>query len=74
MKRDQGHKYEVGQQVCAKVAPEVPLTVRRFVDAIYYCKVATMPDQREQVFFERELIPYASQVLPIQKLDSDNSL
>lgn len=74
MKRDQSHKYEVGQQVCARVAPEVPLTVRRFVDAIYYCKVATMPDQREQVFFERELIPYTSQLSPTRKQDSDNSI
>jgi len=42
--------------VCSKQDPEIILTIRRFVDEIYYCKVQAHLTEKEQVYFERELM------------------
>lgn len=49
------NKYKEGESVCAKEFPLVKLTVRRYVDMIYYCRMAADPESRDLVYFEREL-------------------
>ena len=49
-------KYKAEEVVYAKENPTVKLIIRRFVDRIYYCKVASDPTLKEQVYYERELI------------------
>jgi len=55
MKKKKG-KFESGQMVCAKKAPNTMLTVRRYIDEIYYCKIQSLLDKKELVYFERELM------------------
>ncbi len=50
------NKYHEGDTVTAKVNPELKLVIRRYVDQIYYCKIQDDPEQKELVYFERELI------------------
>ena len=50
-----GNKYEVGQEVYARINTTQKLRVRRFIDKIYYCTVVDQPKAQEQVYFEREL-------------------
>lgn len=47
--------YNEGQVVRARIAPELNLIVRRFIDQVYFCKVQNDPDAQELVYFEREL-------------------
>lgn len=49
------NKFKEGSEVYALVHPEIMLVVRRYVDRVYYCKVKDHPDQKELVYFEREL-------------------
>jgi len=50
------NKYQEGEIVCAKTDPTLKLIIRRYVKRIYYCKVQQNPDQKELVYFERELM------------------
>lgn len=50
------NKYKEGQVVFAKVNPSLKLVIRRYIDRIYYCKIHNKPDQKELVYFERELM------------------
>ncbi len=52
-KRD--NKYKEGSAIYANVAPSLKLIIRRYVNRIYYCKVAGDPTLKERVYFEREL-------------------
>lgn len=52
-------KYKEGDKVFSKVNPSVELTVRRYLARIYYCKVASDPNLKEEVYFERELMSKA---------------
>jgi len=54
--KDPEGKYKVGTTVFAKVIPEEPLIIRRFVAKIYYCKLADNSDATDLVYFERELM------------------
>lgn len=45
-----------GDTVRAKSDPELQLTVRRYIDQVYYCKVQTDLKRKDLVYFERELI------------------
>lgn len=47
--------YAEGSFIYAKEHPEVKLVIRRYLDDIYYCKVASNPLEKERVYFEREL-------------------
>jgi hypothetical protein len=47
--------YEVGSVVTARNNPTVRLVVRRYLKRVYYCIVQDHPDQKERVYFEREL-------------------
>ncbi|WP_187260525.1 hypothetical protein [Pontibacter beigongshangensis] len=49
------NKYPEGSVVYANVDPATKLEVRRFVKRIYYCTRALGPDQKDLVFYEREL-------------------
>lgn len=50
------NKFKEGQVVYAKTNPALKLVIRRYVDRIYYCKVQENPNQKEHVYFERELM------------------
>ncbi len=47
--------YEEGDTVFAKKHPTVKLIIRRYLQRIYYCRVASNTDLKEQVYFEGEL-------------------
>ena len=47
--------YKEGEEVFATENPSETLIIRRYVDRIYYCKIKSNPNQKEKVFFEREL-------------------
>lgn len=49
------NKYQAGDKVRAKVNPHLMLVVRRYIDRVYYCKIENDPNQKELVYFEREL-------------------
>ncbi len=49
-------KYQAGDKVFAKVDPEIPLVVRRYVNRIYYCKFQNQPEKSEIALFEREIV------------------
>ncbi len=50
------NKFNEGETVYANIAPTLKLVVRRFVDEVYYCRVAEDPSNKELVYFERELV------------------
>ena len=47
--------FKEGDVVYTKEYPKVALIVRRYVHHIYYCKLKEHPEQKEKVYFEREL-------------------
>lgn len=49
------NKYAEGSIVYAKVNPRLKLAVRRYVKRIYYCTNLAHPQEKELVYFEREL-------------------
>jgi hypothetical protein len=50
------NKYPEGSIVYAKVSPGLRLAVRRYVKRIYYCTNLEHPQEKELVYFERELM------------------
>lgn len=50
--------YKSGDIVCANVNPSKPLVVRIFARKVYYCDVFNRPEEKEQVYFEREISFY----------------
>jgi hypothetical protein len=50
------NKFKEGETVYAKEAPTLALTIRRYIDEIYYCKRTDHPEQKELVYFQRELV------------------
>lgn len=48
-------KYQEGDTVTAKDAPDVKLVIRRYIHDIYYCRIKDHPELKELVYFEREL-------------------
>lgn len=57
------NKYNAGDVVYAKVNPALRLVIRRYIDRIYYCKVAEEPARKELVYFERELVENTSLIV-----------
>lgn len=55
MKKD--NLYAEGSTVYAKHAPTRSLTIRRYVDRVYYCQPNDTADSKDLVYFERELLP-----------------
>ncbi|ETN97095.1 cupin domain-containing protein [Zhouia amylolytica] len=54
-KSTENKRYKAGQTVYSKVNPTKPLIVRAFLNKIYYCFVKDSPEDKEEVYFEREL-------------------
>ncbi len=52
--------FKAGDLVCAKTNPTKPLKVRIYARKVYYCDVLNHPEEREQVYFEREIEVYKS--------------
>jgi hypothetical protein len=52
------NKYQVGETVYAKVNPDLKLIIRRYVARIYYCKIQKKPNEKDLVYFEREILPF----------------
>jgi hypothetical protein len=52
------NKYAEGSAVYALVRPEVKLVVRRYMERVYYCTIATDPKHDDLVYFERELAAF----------------
>lgn len=52
----QENKYNAGEVVYAIAFPEVKLIIRRYLDRIYYCQLATDRSKPDLVYFERELM------------------
>ncbi len=50
------NKYNPGDVVYAKINPTLKLTIRRYIDQVYYCKVKENTKKKELVYFERELV------------------
>lgn len=55
MKLADNPRFNPGEVVYAKEAPGTALTIRRYVDRIYYCQVSNDPQQKERVYFDHEL-------------------
>jgi hypothetical protein len=51
------NKYKEGQTVYSVANPSLKLVIRRYIPRIYYCIVQEDPNNKELVFFERELMP-----------------
>ena len=49
------NKYKEGDVVYALENPSLKLTIRRYVDKIYYCTDQKDPGSKDRVYFEREL-------------------
>lgn len=47
--------YKAGQVVFSKKNPTKPLIIRAYLNKIYYCYVKDSPEDKEEVYFEREL-------------------
>lgn len=53
--------FKTGDIVCAKINPRKPLKVRLFARKVYYCDVLNEPNEKEEVYFEREIELYNPQ-------------
>jgi hypothetical protein len=51
------NKYAEGQYVHAIDSPHIKLIIRRYLDRIYYCKIAEFPEHDDLVYFERQIEP-----------------
>ncbi|MEJ8757222.1 hypothetical protein WG947_09465 [Pontibacter sp. H259] len=49
------NKYQEGSSVIALTDPLHTLTVRRYAKRIYYCSDPANPQEKDKVFYEREL-------------------
>ena len=47
--------FKVGDLVYANKNPAIELTVRRYIQRVYYCRVTKGLDQKDLIYFEREL-------------------
>ncbi|RCW92839.1 hypothetical protein [Winogradskyella arenosi] len=55
--------FKSGDIVCAKVNPTKSLKVRIFARKVYYCDVYNQPEEKEEVYFEREIEFYKNKNL-----------
>jgi hypothetical protein len=54
------NKYNAGQKVYAIAEPDVHYIIRRYIDAVYYCRRDPDLTQKDKPFFEREILPLGS--------------
>ena len=50
------NKYEEGSIILAKANPETRLLIMKYLQRIYYCVEVDHPEQKQLVYFERELV------------------
>lgn len=50
------NRYEEGSIISAKANPEVKLLIIKYLQRIYYCVEVNHPEQKQLVYFERELV------------------
>ncbi|MEQ1586989.1 MAG: hypothetical protein ABL895_13965 [Cyclobacteriaceae bacterium] len=48
--------YQEGAVIMARAHPDVKLVIRKYNQRIYYCDQVDKPEQKQLVYFERELI------------------
>ncbi|MDF7821510.1 hypothetical protein P1X15_28080 [Runella sp. MFBS21] len=58
------NQYQVGDIVCSKIAPTVPLIIMSHLSRIYYCQIKENPTHTELAYFERELMPFVATASP----------
>jgi hypothetical protein len=56
------NKYKEGSIVYDLKNPAVKMTIRRYIDRIYYCQTESDLEKPDMVFFERELTDQAPKV------------
>ena len=49
------NRYKEGEEVYATADPAQKLIIRRYVERVYYCRSKDKPDEKDLVYFEREL-------------------
>ncbi|MEQ8532822.1 MAG: hypothetical protein RIB86_13305 [Imperialibacter sp.] len=49
------NKFTEGTTVYALAHPNKKLIIKRYIKRIYYCTSPAYPDQKDMVFYEREL-------------------
>jgi hypothetical protein len=52
--------YPENSFIRAKVAPETPLIIVKYLQQIYYCAEVAVPNGKQLAYFERELLPPAT--------------
>ncbi|MFC4871960.1 hypothetical protein [Negadavirga shengliensis] len=54
------NSYNEGDVVSAIIYPQTRLVIRRYIDQIYYCRIQGDAENKDLVYFERELVknPY----------------
>lgn len=50
--------YKPGDIVCSRKDPKKALVVRLYAYNVYYCNVKDHPEEKEKVYFEREIQLY----------------
>ena len=55
--------YAEGSIIYAKNKPAQQLIIRRFVNRIYFCKIAADLNHKDLIYFERELISKPERVI-----------
>jgi hypothetical protein len=53
------NKYPLGTVIYAKAFPAQKLIIAAYKQRIYYCALADLPEAKQLVYFERELLPPA---------------
>lgn len=49
--------YPEGTLVSAKVNPSLQLVIKRYLQRIYYCAVVGNEHEKQQAYFEKEIMP-----------------
>jgi len=49
--------YKEGTVITAKVNPGVKLFIANYYQRLYYCTIIGDAEKKQQVYFERELVP-----------------
>jgi hypothetical protein len=67
------NRYEEGSIILAKANPKVNLLIIEYLQRIYYCVEVNHPQQKQLVYFERELVSptqlsQSRQFTPIEKI------
>ena len=56
------NKYQEGEWIYEKANPSIDLIIRRYIDNIYYCNRKEEPEEKELVYFERQILPIKNRI------------